>query len=82
MDAIPELQKEANIWNLGSDKKLLDALQKFSSQIQDHTKNIVDKVENLNTATVDTHCRLRNTFNEFLLLANSQFVENVRVTHE
>ena len=74
-----ELEKEAQSgWNLGTDQKLLAALGKFSTSLGEKTQSLVGKVDELSSDTVEVECKLRNTFNDFLMLADTQFIENVR----
>jgi hypothetical protein len=75
--SIAELKAEANSWNLGSDSKLLEYLQKFSSDVTDKTKTFAEKVDELNFDVADSEVCLKNTFNTFLMLGNTQFIENV-----
>lgn len=77
MNRTDELHKETASWNLGSDQKLLSALQTFSSSLGEKTKVLIEKVDSLNSDAVEVECRLRNTFNDFLMLADTQFIENV-----
>ena len=72
-----ELVGNVDSWNLACDAKLLDFMREFSRDVADKTKVLVDKVEELTCDTAETEVRLRNTFNEFLMLTNSQFIENV-----
>ncbi len=73
-----QLKIEADNWNLASDCKLLEYLQHFSTGLTEKTKTFVDKVEELTFDVAESEVCLRNTFNEFLMLGNSQFIENVR----
>jgi hypothetical protein len=66
-------------WSLESDIKLQEYLAAFSRRLGQKTKDVVDKVENLSTDVGDADVRLRNTFNEFLMLGDTQFIENVSV---
>lgn len=75
---IAELKEESRSWNLASDSKLLEYLQQFSAGVTDRTKSFVDKVDNLSFEVSESEVSLKNTFNEFLMLGNSQFIENVR----
>ena len=77
MEETDELIQDANSWSLGSDQKLLAALQKFSSNVGERSKSLAAKVDDLGSNAVEVECRLRNTFNDFLMLADLQFVENV-----
>jgi len=67
----------AGQWTLASDQKLQDALLDFSMRLRDKTKNLVSSLETLSNDVDSTDVRLRNTFNEFLMLGNTQFIENV-----
>lgn len=79
MDDSPRLLQEVNSWDLGSDQKLLDALIRFSGHICEKSKSLQAEVDDLNSDSVEVGCKLRNTFNEFLSLADTQFIENVRL---
>ncbi len=72
------MKPELKSWNLASDEKLLSCLQKFSDNLAGRTKEFVDKVDALGFDAQESEIALRNTFNEFLMLGNSQFIENVR----
>lgn len=72
-----ELKTEIDSWNLQSDVKLLEYLQAFSGSIADKTNALATKVEELTGESVEADVKLRNTLNEFLMLANNQFIENV-----
>jgi hypothetical protein len=74
---VAALRGETKQWRLGSDSKLTDHLRKLSSTIADKTKALVDKIDELACDASEADVRLRNTFCEFLMLANSQFIENV-----
>ena len=67
----------AENWSLESDIKLQSYLQGFSTRIGQKTKTLVDNVEHLSNDVGEADVRLRNTFNEFLMLGNTQFIENV-----
>ena len=66
-------------WTLASDVKLLGLLSSFSSKLAEKTTNLVNTIEELSSDTSEADVRLRNTFNEFLMLANTQFIENVSI---
>lgn len=74
---ISQLKIEVDSWSLASDCKLLEYLQGYASGLTDKTKEFVDKVEELTFDVAESEVCLRNTFNEFLMLGNSQFIENV-----
>ncbi len=75
---ISQLKAEADSWSLASDCKLLEYLQGFSTGLTEKTRTFVGKVEELTFDVAESEVCLRNTFNEFLMLGNSQFIENVR----
>lgn len=77
---ISELKGEVKTWNLASDSKLLEYLQHFSSGVTDRTKSFAEKVDELTFDVADSEVSLKNTFNDFLMLGNSQFIENVSTT--
>jgi WASH complex subunit FAM21 len=77
-----DIKNSVNTWNLGDDVKLLNYLNGFSASLTDRSKKLINNIEELASDTVEADVRLRNTFNEFLMLANSQFIENVRVQHK
>jgi len=58
--------------------QLFNYLKQFSSNLVAKTKEVEGAVDTLVTATKAADVKLHNTFNEFLLLANSQYIENVR----
>jgi WASH complex subunit FAM21 len=77
MNNSSELITETEKWNLRSDEKLLESLKLFSDNLNKRASLLVQNLDNLNYETVDAECNLRNTFNEFLMLADTQFIENV-----
>ena len=79
MADVGELRTLANEnWSLDADIKLQGYLAAFSTRIGQKTKTLVDNVEHLSNDVGEADVRLRNTFNEFLMLGNTQFIENVR----
>lgn len=58
-------------------KQLLHFLQEFSQQTISRTHEIKKQVDGLISETKATDCRLHNVFNDFLMLSNTQFIENV-----
>ena len=58
-------------------KQLLQFLQEFSQQTISTTHEIKKQVDGLIRETKATDCRLHNVFNDFLMLSNTQFIENV-----
>lgn len=60
-------------------RQLLHFLQEFSQQTISRTHEIKKQVDGLISETKATDCRLHNVFNDFLMLSNTQFIENVSV---
>lgn len=58
--------------------QLLSALQQFSTDVMTRTKNLQDDLDLLSSETRAASLKMHNTFNQFLRLSNSQFIENVR----
>jgi hypothetical protein len=77
MEALASLRAENANWNLSSDQKLLDALELLSKRIAEKSHDCIKKVNDLGAEVGESEAGLRNTFNEFLMLGNSQFIENV-----
>uniref|UniRef100_A0A8C6ZQH4 Uncharacterized protein n=1 Tax=Nothoprocta perdicaria TaxID=30464 RepID=A0A8C6ZQH4_NOTPE len=57
--------------------QLLRFLQEFSQQTLSRTHEIKRQLDGLVSETKATDCRLHNVFNDFLMLSNTQFIENV-----
>uniref|UniRef100_A0A803VCP7 WASH complex subunit 2C n=1 Tax=Ficedula albicollis TaxID=59894 RepID=A0A803VCP7_FICAL len=57
-------------------QQLLHFLQEFSQQTISRTHEIKKQVDGLISETKATDCRLHNVFNDFLMLSNTQFIEN------
>jgi hypothetical protein len=72
-----ELIKETENWNLRSDETLLKSLKSFSDNLKERASLLVQSLDDLNFETVEVECNLKNTFNEFLMLVDTQFIENV-----
>lgn len=41
---IGNLRQQCNSWSISSDEKLIDVLSKFSSYIQNRTRDVIEKV--------------------------------------
>jgi hypothetical protein len=74
----PLTDETKKTWNLSSDEKLLNVLKLFSNEITKSTQACTEHMHDLNYSLNETETSLRNTFNEFIMLGNSQFIENVR----
>uniref|UniRef100_A0A8C4U002 Uncharacterized protein n=1 Tax=Falco tinnunculus TaxID=100819 RepID=A0A8C4U002_FALTI len=75
--SLEEIRKGSQSWSLASDAGLLRFLQEFSQQTISRTHEIKKQVDGLISETKATDCRLHNVFNDFLMLSNTQFIENV-----
>jgi len=73
---LDELRGETKTWTLASDAGLLHYLQEFSNRILSRTKDLESQVDALVFETKAADVKVHNTFNEFLQLSNSQFIEN------
>ncbi|XP_065409392.1 WASH complex subunit 2A isoform X15 [Chrysemys picta bellii] len=74
--ALDEIRKGSQSWSLAADAGLLHFLQEFSQQTISRTHEIKKQVDGLIHETKATDSRLRNVFNDFLMLSNTQFIEN------
>ncbi|XP_014781210.1 WASH complex subunit 2 isoform X1 [Octopus bimaculoides] len=73
---IEEIKAAAGKWSLAGDAGLLLHLQNFSQTILSKTHEIENQVNKLVNETKSTGVKVNNVFNDFIMLANSQFVEN------
>ncbi|XP_033630195.1 WASH complex subunit 2-like [Asterias rubens] len=73
---VPEIRKSSNNWSLASDAGLLLYLQEFSTKMLTKTSDLEKKMDGLVHETKCTDSRVHNVFNDFLMLANTQFIEN------
>lgn len=71
-----EIRRSSQSWSLAADAGLLQFLQEFSQQTISRTHEIKKQVDGLIRETKATDCRLHNVFNDFLMLSNTQFIEN------
>jgi len=74
--SLDELRNETLTWTLANDAGLMRYLQDFSGRILSKTKDIESQVDSLVFDTKSTDIKVHNAFNEFLMLSNSQFIEN------
>ncbi|XP_048361944.1 WASH complex subunit 2-like isoform X1 [Sphaerodactylus townsendi] len=73
---LEEVRGESQAWSLAADAGLLRFLQEFSQQTISRTHEIKKQMDGLVQETKNTDCRLHNVFNGFLMLSNTQFIEN------
>ncbi|CAH1772321.1 unnamed protein product, partial [Owenia fusiformis] len=74
--SVEEIRKGAGNWSLSGDAGLLLYLQEFSQRMIARTHEIEQQVDGLVNETKATGTKVHNVFNEFIMLANTQFVEN------
>ncbi|XP_019786966.2 WASH complex subunit 2 isoform X16 [Tursiops truncatus] len=74
--SVEEIRRSSQSWSLAADAGLLQFLQEFSQQTISRTHEIKKQVDGLIRETKATDCRLHNVFNDFLMLSNTQFIEN------
>ncbi|XP_060047580.1 WASH complex subunit 2-like isoform X2 [Erinaceus europaeus] len=74
--SVEEIRGSSQSWSLAADAGLLQFLQEFSQQTISRTHEIKKQVDGLIRETKATDCRLHNVFNDFLMLSNTQFIEN------
>lgn len=77
MEGLEALKSQSQKWNLASDIALLEALRNYSARFGEKTKDLVGKIEDLSSNVIESETKLRNTFNEFMMLSNTQFIESV-----
>nr|XP_008115938.1 PREDICTED: WASH complex subunit FAM21C [Anolis carolinensis] len=74
--SLEEVRAGSQGWSLAADAGLLHFLQEFSQQTISRTHEIKKQLDRLIHETKSTDCRLHNVFNGFLMLSNTQFIEN------
>lgn len=60
--------------------QLFHFLQDFSQRMMSKTHEIEKQLDSLICDTKATDSRLHSVFNDFLMLSNTQFIENVRIS--
>ncbi|KAI8484362.1 retrograde transport, endosome to Golgi [Branchiostoma belcheri] len=73
---LDELRTGSTNWSLASDAGLLLHLREFSQRMISRTHEMGKQVDGLMHEMKATDTRVHNVFNSFLMLANTQFVEN------
>nr|XP_033797207.1 WASH complex subunit 2C-like isoform X2 [Geotrypetes seraphini] len=74
--SVEEVRKTSQNWSLAADAGLLRLLQEFSQQTISRTHEIEKQLDKLIHETKASDCRLHSVFNDFLMLSNTQFIEN------
>ena len=57
--------------------QLLELLKKFSTNFETRSRALLDSLHELEFDATATQVSVHNTLNQFLLLSNTQFIENV-----
>lgn len=78
MEVFDKLEGATSNWSLESDHQLLAALRGYSATLSNRAAMSVDNIDELNSDVSISQVKLRNIFNEFMLMSNTQFIENVR----
>uniref|UniRef100_A0A8C2BNQ3 FAM21/CAPZIP domain-containing protein n=1 Tax=Cyprinus carpio TaxID=7962 RepID=A0A8C2BNQ3_CYPCA len=73
---LEEMQKSSTNWSLAADSGLFLFLQDFSQRMLSKTHEIEKQLDGLIRDTKATDSRLHTVFNDFLMLSNTQFIEN------
>ncbi|POM80144.1 membrane protein, partial [Phytophthora palmivora] len=73
---LSDLAHEVSNWTLHSDHDLHMFLKRYSADLFARTKDLEDSVRDIAAEADSAHVRLKNTFNQFLMLSNNQFIEN------
>ncbi|XP_028651761.1 WASH complex subunit 2 isoform X2 [Erpetoichthys calabaricus] len=74
--SLEEMRKSSSNWSLAADSGLLLFLQDFSQKMLSKTHEIEKQLDGLICDTKATDCCLHSVFNDFLMLSNTQFIEN------
>jgi len=74
--SLSEMRDSAKNWNLSSDAGLLNYMQDFANRLIYKTKELEFQVDGLVQDSQAVHVRVHNTFDQFLMLSNTQFIEN------
>ncbi|XP_016417452.1 WASH complex subunit FAM21-like isoform X2 [Sinocyclocheilus rhinocerous] len=73
---LEEMQKSGTNWSLAADSGLFLFLQDFSQRMLSKTHEIEKQLDGLIQDTKATDSCLHTVFNDFLMLSNTQFIEN------
>ncbi|XP_006815327.1 uncharacterized protein LOC100375570, partial [Saccoglossus kowalevskii] len=71
-----EIRKSSSNWSLASDSGLLLFLQEFSQKMVCRTHEIQKQVDGVLHETKSIDSKMHNVFSDFLMLSNTQFIEN------
>ncbi|KAL0964594.1 hypothetical protein UPYG_G00326180 [Umbra pygmaea] len=73
---LEEMRQTSANWSLAADSGLFLFLQDFSHRMLSKTHEIEKQLDGLIRDTKATDCCLHTVFNDFLMLSNTQFIEN------
>ncbi|KAM9726555.1 WASH complex subunit 2 isoform 3-T3 [Menidia menidia] len=74
--SLEEIRQHSASWSLAADSGLFLFLQDFSQRMLSKTHEIEKQLDSLICDTKATDSRLQSVFNDFLMLSNTQFIEN------
>uniref|UniRef100_A0A3Q2ZRU5 WASH complex subunit 2C n=1 Tax=Kryptolebias marmoratus TaxID=37003 RepID=A0A3Q2ZRU5_KRYMA len=74
--SLEEIRQHSANWSLAADSGLFHFLQDFSQRMMSKTHEIEKQLDSLICDTKATDSRLHSVFNDFLMLSNTQFIEN------
>ncbi|XP_047208120.1 WASH complex subunit 2 isoform X3 [Girardinichthys multiradiatus] len=74
--SLEEIRQHSASWSLAADSGLFLFLQDFSQRMLSKTHEIEKQLDSLIRDTKATDSRLHSVFNDFLMLSNTQFIEN------
>ncbi|KAM4599744.1 WASH complex subunit 2 isoform 4-T4 [Fundulus diaphanus] len=74
--SLEEIRQHSANWSLAADSGLFLCLQDFSQRMLSKTHEIEKQLDSLIRDTKATDSRLHSVFNDFLMLSNTQFIEN------
>uniref|UniRef100_A0A3P9Q2Q5 Uncharacterized protein n=1 Tax=Poecilia reticulata TaxID=8081 RepID=A0A3P9Q2Q5_POERE len=75
--SLEEIRQQSANWSLAADSGLFLFLQDFSQRMLSKTHEIEKQLDSLIRDTKATDSHLHSVFNDFLMLSNTQFIENV-----
>ncbi|XP_068183938.1 WASH complex subunit 2 isoform X2 [Antennarius striatus] len=73
---VEEMRQNSHNWSLAADSGLFLFLQDFSQRMLSKTHEIEKQLDSLIRDTKATDSCLQSVFNDFLMLSNTQFIEN------
>jgi WASH complex subunit FAM21 len=75
LKTLPGLRAVEN-WTIDADEGLLEFMKGFSDRMLNRMIQVQNQVDDLVYETKASEANLYNTFNEFIMLSNTQFIEN------